>query len=62
MSTTHLEITAAPIALSDGEILAMIEELQQIQKTHYWKDPAWQTADELLDPLFAEMAARHPVK
>ena len=42
----------------EAEILAAIGELQAIQKAHYWKQPAWQVADELLEPLFAEMASR----
>jgi len=42
------------------EILREIEGLQEIQKTHRVSDPAWQTAHELLEPLFNEMARRHP--
>jgi hypothetical protein len=46
--------------LSTPELLARIAELQQIQKTHSTKTPAWQTASELLQPCFAEMARREP--
>ena len=43
-----------------AEILREIEQLQEIQKTHAPSTPAWQTASELLAPLFAEMAKREP--
>lgn len=46
--------------VSTPELLARIAELQQIQKTHSTKTPAWQTASELLQPCFAEMARREP--
>lgn len=46
--------------LSTPKLLARIAELQQIQKTHSTKTPAWQTASELLQPCFAEMARRQP--
>lgn len=41
-----------------SEIEAQIAELQAIQKTHHHSQPAWQTASEMLAPLFAEMARR----
>ena len=43
---------------SDKHILSLITQLQEIQKTHYWKSPAWQTASEMLAPLFKEMERR----
>ena len=43
---------------SDQLILDLIKKLQDIQKTHYWKSPAWQTASEMLAPLFNEMERR----
>ena len=43
---------------SDKQILGLIAQLQEIQKTHYWKAPAWQQASEMLAPLFQEMARR----
>lgn len=46
--------------LSTPELLARIAELQQIQKTHSPKTPAWKSASELLQPCFAEMAIREP--
>lgn len=46
--------------LTTAELLARIEELQQIQKTHPTTDAAWRTASELLQPCFAEMAKREP--
>jgi hypothetical protein len=46
--------------LSTPELLSRIAELQQIQKTHSTRTPAWQTASELLAPCFAEMAIREP--
>lgn len=46
--------------LSTPDLLARIGELQEIQKTHSPKTPAWQTASELLAPCFAEMAKREP--
>lgn len=47
--------------LSTPQLLDRIGELQQIQKTHSTKTPAWQTASELLRPCFDEMAKREPV-
>lgn len=44
--------------MTTAELLKQIEELQAIQKTHHWQSPAWQTASELLAPLFDEMAKR----
>lgn len=46
--------------LTTPELLARIAELQQIQKTHSTRMPAWQTASELLQPCFAEMSIREP--
>jgi hypothetical protein len=53
---------AANLATMTTEsLLARIAELQNIQKTHSSKTPAWRTASELLAPCFAEMAIRQPV-
>jgi len=43
---------------STEDLTAQIAELQAIQKTHRPTTPAWQTASELLEPLFEEMARR----
>ena len=48
----------APAIQTDEHILHRIAQLQAIQKTHKYTSPAWQTASELLQPLFAEMNAR----
>ena len=40
------------------DLLARIEVLQNIQATHPPTAKAWQTASELLAPLFREMARR----
>jgi hypothetical protein len=39
-------------------ILSQIEKLQAVQKGHPMSHKAWQTASELLAPLFQEMARR----
>lgn len=44
--------------LPTEEILHQIERLQAIQKGHPPTHKAWQTASEMLAPLFEEMAKR----
>lgn len=47
-------------AMTTPALLARINALQQIQKTHSSKSPAWKRASELLAPCFTEMARREP--
>jgi hypothetical protein len=57
--TAEAETTAHdPATMQTPDLLHYIAELQQIQKTHSTRTPAWQTASELLQPCFAEMARR----
>ena len=51
-----MELTTRP----ESEILAEIAALQEIQKTCHYTAPKYQVASDMLDPLFAEMARRHP--
>lgn len=51
-----------PAAMPTAALLAHIEQLQQIQKTHAPKTQAWQTASELLQPCLAEMARGEPAR
>lgn len=45
-------------SMTTEQILAEIEQLQAVQKGHPPAHKAWQTASELLAPLFQEMAKR----
>jgi hypothetical protein len=44
--------------MATESILAEIQKLQDIQKTHRTTSPAWNQAGALLAPLFEEMARR----
>lgn len=46
--------------LTDDQLLAVIERLQEVQKRHNHRSKEWREASTALQPLFAEMARRHP--